>query len=96
MLVCNKWWKGFRGSNFGECEKNLKLVCKKQHGKKLMEGEVGVRNNIESWKFPKTRFANKVMMFEKMLEFKQVLLLWEAKFINYAVISLEGPNVDLS
>jgi len=31
-------------------------------------------------------------MFEEMMEFKQVLLLWEAKYINFAIVSLESPT----
>ncbi len=57
---------------------------------------VCIESGKPHWKLKilvKTKYSNKVIMFEEMLEFKQVFLLWEAKYINFAVISLEGPNM---
>ncbi len=49
---------------------------------------------LEFEKSCQERFANKVIMFEEMLEIKQVIsLLWDAKNIKCVWASLEGPSV---
>ncbi len=55
--------------------------------------ESGMRDR-KSKTFIKTRFAIKVILFEEALEFKQtIVLLWEAKDVDFTSKSPKGPRV---
>jgi len=43
MLMCNKWWQGFNGFEFGNCERYSSWFAKNNYmDKKIKQRELGV------------------------------------------------------